>query len=258
MDLLFARNSYWNECFTAFRPCRINDSQTPHQKGFRNPVVRKTPSSGFQRNEQCYIAISWAISIRQDFDACDRPAVRLACLLDGSRMSREVHVRFCEGPVVESRRPTQQGSWNELRPFVPRALGYRGCSMDCGRGGNWRAFDGVVTHGTEQRADPGRRFEFALLRSAPKGAIPPEASQDSNREDRQSPAKNACIAPFLLHSHPAQAEVPVPRASVSQSRQRCRQKAWRRRRNQLPHWRHPTRCALRAEWRAASFSPATC
>ena len=28
--------------------------------------------------------------------ATDRPAVRLACLLDGSRMSREVHVRFCE------------------------------------------------------------------------------------------------------------------------------------------------------------------
>jgi hypothetical protein len=40
--------------------------------------------------------------------ATDRPAVRLACLLDGSRMSREVHVRFCERPVVQSRQPTQQ------------------------------------------------------------------------------------------------------------------------------------------------------
>ena len=30
----------------------------------------------------------------------------LAWLLDGSRMSREVHVRFCERPVVQSRRPT--------------------------------------------------------------------------------------------------------------------------------------------------------
>ena len=44
---------------------------------------------------------------QEDFDACDRPAVRLACLLDGSRMSREVHVRFCERPAVQSRRPTQ-------------------------------------------------------------------------------------------------------------------------------------------------------
>ena len=33
---------------------------------------------------------------QEDFDACDRHAVQLACLLDGSRMSREVHVRFCE------------------------------------------------------------------------------------------------------------------------------------------------------------------
>ena len=39
----------------------------------------------------------------------DRQAVRLACVLDGSRMSREVHVRFCERPVVQSRRPTHPG-----------------------------------------------------------------------------------------------------------------------------------------------------
>jgi hypothetical protein len=43
---------------------------------------------------------------QEDFDACDRQAVRLACLLDGSRMSREVHVRFYERPVVKFRRPT--------------------------------------------------------------------------------------------------------------------------------------------------------
>jgi hypothetical protein len=36
-------------------------------------------------------------------------AVRLACLLDGSRMSREVPVRFCERPVVKFRRPTHPG-----------------------------------------------------------------------------------------------------------------------------------------------------
>jgi len=33
---------------------------------------------------------------QEDFDACDRQAVRLACLLDGSRLSREVHVRLCD------------------------------------------------------------------------------------------------------------------------------------------------------------------
>ena len=38
--------------------------------------------------------------------ATDRQAVRLACLLDGSRMSREVHVRFCERPKVKFLRPT--------------------------------------------------------------------------------------------------------------------------------------------------------
>ena len=38
--------------------------------------------------------------------ATDRQAVRLACLLDGSRMSREVQVRFYQRPVVKFRRPT--------------------------------------------------------------------------------------------------------------------------------------------------------
>jgi len=28
------------------------------------------------------------------------------CLPDGSRMSREAHVRFCERPAVQFRRPT--------------------------------------------------------------------------------------------------------------------------------------------------------
>jgi hypothetical protein len=49
---------------------------------------------------------------QEDLDACDRQAVRLACLLDGSRMSREVHVRFCERPVVQSRRPTHRGNYD--------------------------------------------------------------------------------------------------------------------------------------------------
>src|SRR5437016_11802958 len=43
---------------------------------------------------------------RTSMRATDRQSVRLACLLDGSRMSREVHVRFCERPLVQSHRPT--------------------------------------------------------------------------------------------------------------------------------------------------------
>ena len=38
--------------------------------------------------------------------AADRQAVRPACLLDGSRMSREVHVRFCERLGVQLPGPT--------------------------------------------------------------------------------------------------------------------------------------------------------
>ena len=38
--------------------------------------------------------------------ATDRHAVQLACLLDGSRMSREVHVRFCERLGVQLPGPT--------------------------------------------------------------------------------------------------------------------------------------------------------
>jgi hypothetical protein len=56
---------------------------------------------------------------QEDFDACDRHAVRLACLLDGSRVSLEVHVRFCERPAVQSRRPTHPGS----RRFLARLSG---------------------------------------------------------------------------------------------------------------------------------------
>ena len=42
--------------------------------------------------------------------AADRQAVQLACLLDGSRMSREVHVRFCERLGVQLPGPTLPGS----------------------------------------------------------------------------------------------------------------------------------------------------
>src|SRR5207344_538348 len=43
----------------------------------------------------------WAICRRKD---------------DGSRMSREVHVRFCEGPKVKFLRPTH--------PYIPMACGF--------------------------------------------------------------------------------------------------------------------------------------
>ena len=41
--------------------------------------------------------------------ATDRQAVQLSCLLDGSRMSREVHVRFCERLGVQPPRAYSPG-----------------------------------------------------------------------------------------------------------------------------------------------------
>lgn len=69
--------------------------------------------------------------------------------------------------------------WNKLRPSakalpVAPALGYRGCSVDCGPRGVWNAFGGIVVRGEEHRADPGREFERAVLNSSPKGVIPAE------------------------------------------------------------------------------------
>jgi hypothetical protein len=69
--------------------------------------------------------------------------------------------------------------WKKLRPSahtppVAPALGYRGCSVDCGPRGVWNAFGGVVARGEEHRADPGRQFERTVLNSSPKGMIPAE------------------------------------------------------------------------------------
>jgi hypothetical protein len=69
--------------------------------------------------------------------------------------------------------------WKTLRPSaeaapVAPALGYRGCSVDCGPRGVWNAFGGVVARGEEHRADPDRQFERAVLNSSPKGMIPAE------------------------------------------------------------------------------------
>ena len=62
-------------------------------------------------------------------------------------------------------------------PPPPPGLGYRGAFLQGPNGEQWRAFGGVVEHrsrgGVERRRDDARAFERALLRSAPKGVIPP-------------------------------------------------------------------------------------
>src|SRR2546426_332493 len=52
---------------------------------------------------------------QEDLDACARQAVWSACLPDGSRVRRESHARFCERPVVKSRRPTHPHVWGASR-----------------------------------------------------------------------------------------------------------------------------------------------
>jgi hypothetical protein len=69
--------------------------------------------------------------------------------------------------------------WKWLSPSagalpVAPALGYRGCSVDCGTRGIWISFAGVFSHGKEHRSDPGHQFERAVLNSALKGVIPAE------------------------------------------------------------------------------------
>jgi hypothetical protein len=68
--------------------------------------------------------------------------------------------------------------WNALpatdhaMPDAP-ALGYRGCVLEDGSGGAWRAYGGVATSTAQSRTDAERRFERALLATAPAGALPP-------------------------------------------------------------------------------------
>jgi hypothetical protein len=54
--------------------------------------------------------------------ATDKPFDWLVCLM-GARMSREVHVRFCERPVVKSRRPTHPGCQSRSPPAGVRHRG---------------------------------------------------------------------------------------------------------------------------------------
>lgn len=56
------------------------------------------------------------------------------------------------------------------------ALGYRGCFVVDPAGRRWTAFHELVTlsidSGSEKRRDDERRFERAVLASAPAGALP--------------------------------------------------------------------------------------
>ena len=81
--------------------------------------------------------------------------------------------------VVESLRAL----WNSLplapasvRAGRPAVLGYRGCWLASELAGTWSAADGWATHAvrgcTEARLDDERRFESALLATAPEGMLP--------------------------------------------------------------------------------------
>jgi hypothetical protein len=79
---------------------------------------------------------------------------------------------------VEAARGLKQ-LWEQLERFAgtpPQApaLGYRGSVLDCGDDGRWVAYGDVVETARSYRHDPERRFERALLGSAPKDLIPPD------------------------------------------------------------------------------------
>ena len=75
--------------------------------------------------------------------------------------------------------------WDELRPAdaaranhdADRPVGYDGCYATNSAGDRWIARDAHVSQhagtSSKHRDDPQRRFERALLRSAPEGLLPP-------------------------------------------------------------------------------------
>ena len=72
--------------------------------------------------------------------------------------------------------------WNSLpalaAPMIAHQppLGYRGCFLRQPDGTEWSAFAGVVTRqartGAESRGDPDRKFERAVLTTAPSNMLP--------------------------------------------------------------------------------------
>jgi hypothetical protein len=73
-------------------------------------------------------------------------------------------------------------TWNALPPSTrappsPPGLGYRGCAVDWPPGNRWFVFDAVAmltarTSTPEYRQDAARKFERAILASAPDGLLP--------------------------------------------------------------------------------------
>jgi hypothetical protein len=76
--------------------------------------------------------------------------------------------------------------WAELKPAAEALaaedagahLGYTGCYISNDAGDRWTARDALVIHQraetVEERDDPLRRFERAVLQSAPSGSLPPD------------------------------------------------------------------------------------
>ena len=113
--------------------------------------------------------------------------------MDTSRSTKEDRI-FTAGVSVFSGRPdpawtldeetgsrlqqlfeTLESSEEPATPAPP--LGYRGAFLRDDSGHEWLAYRSVVTHTapnrSEARRDPGRKFERALVDSAPQGLIPP-------------------------------------------------------------------------------------
>ncbi len=62
---------------------------------------------------------------------------------------------------------------NAYAPPEPPALGYRGVFVRDPDGQMWTAYHELVTLAGETRRDDERRFERAVLSSAPPGVLPP-------------------------------------------------------------------------------------
>lgn len=83
--------------------------------------------------------------------------------------------------------------WDELKPAAKASaaedagahLGYTGCYISNDAGDRWTARNAHVIHQcantVEDRDDPLRRFEHAVLQSAPSGLLPPNLIEPAVR-----------------------------------------------------------------------------
>ena len=99
-----------------------------------------------------------------------RPCTATACLYSGRP---DPQWQVPAAAARDLRRLWQLLQDTESSPPKPPPLGYRGCTLDCGEGARWFAYGGVVAMDDVCRIDPDRSFERLLLRSAPRGLIPP-------------------------------------------------------------------------------------